>query len=83
MMSAHILRDRIGGPYIALHPETAKNPGVEAGQLVNISFDSVSADMTVTLDDTVPVGVALVPREMGLAISEPVVAEVRSLEKVQ
>ena len=83
MMSAHILRDRIGGPYVAVHPETAKNLGVEAGQLVNISSDGFSADLAVRLDETVSVGVALVPREMGLAISEPVVAEVRSLEKVQ
>jgi hypothetical protein len=29
------------------------------------------------------VGVALVPREMGLAIREPVLAQVRSLVKVQ
>jgi hypothetical protein len=37
----------------------------------------------VKLDDTISVGVALVPREMGLAIHEPALAEVRALEKVQ
>jgi len=43
----------------------------------------VSGDVTVKLDDTVPAGVVLVPREMGLAIREPALAEVQALEKVQ
>ncbi|MGB8980682.1 MAG: hypothetical protein WCC12_02295, partial [Anaerolineales bacterium] len=77
MMSADLLRDRIGGPTIALHPEAAKSLGLEAGQLVNVSFNGVSGDATVTLDETISVGVALVPRSMGLAIREPVPAKVR------
>ncbi len=83
MMSANLLRERIGGPVITLHPDAAKTLGVEAGQLVNISFDGVSGDVVVKLDDTISVGVALVPREMGLAIREPMFAEVRSLAKVK
>jgi NADH-quinone oxidoreductase subunit G len=83
MMSANLLRERIGGPTIALHPESAKNMGVEDGQLVNISFDGVSGDVTVKLDDTISVGVALVAREMGLAIRGPVPVQVRSLVKVE
>ncbi len=77
MMSANLLRDRIGGPMIALHPDAAKNLGVEAGQLVNVSFDGVSGDAVVKFDDTISVGVALVPRSMGLAIREPVPAKIR------
>jgi len=77
MMSANLLREWIGGPSIALHPDSAKNLGVEAGQLVNVSFDGVSGDAVVKLDDTISVGVALVPRSMGLAIREPTPAKVR------
>jgi NADH-quinone oxidoreductase subunit G len=83
MMSANLLRERIGSPTIMLHPESARNMGVEDGQLVNISFDGVSGDVTVKLDETISVGVALVPREMGLVIREPVPAQVRSLVKVE
>jgi NADH-quinone oxidoreductase subunit G len=83
MMSANLLRERIGSPSVVLHPESAKNLGVEGGQLVNISFDGVSGDVAVKLDDTISVGVVLVPREMGLAIHEPVPAQVRSLVKVE
>jgi NADH-quinone oxidoreductase subunit G len=77
MMSANLLRNRIGGPVITLHPEAAKNLGLEAGQLVNVSFDGVSGEAIVKFDDTISVGIALVPRSMGLAIREPVPAKVK------
>jgi NADH-quinone oxidoreductase subunit G len=83
MMSAHLLRDRIGHPLISLHPEAARNLGLEAGQLVNISFDGVSGDARVRLDDTISVGVALVPRSMGFAIREPVLATLSALAEVK
>lgn len=77
MMSADLLRERIGSPMIALHSEAAKNLGLEAGQLVNVSFNGVSGDAKVKLDDTISVGVALVPRSMGLAIRGPIPAKIR------
>jgi NADH-quinone oxidoreductase subunit G len=77
MMSANLLRERIGGSVITLHPEAAKNLGVEVGQLVNVSFDGVSGEAIVKFDDTISVGVVLVPRSMGLAIREPVPAKVK------
>jgi len=83
MLSANLLRDRIGHPLISLHPEAARTMGLEAGQLVNISFDGVSGDARVRLDETISVGVALVPRSMGFAIREPVPAIVSALAEVK
>ena len=83
MMSANLLRDRIGSPTIALHPDAAKNLGVEAGELVNVSFDGVSGEARVKLDDTISVSVMLVPREMGFAIREPILAQVSVPAKVE
>lgn len=80
MMSADLLRDRIGSPTIALHPEAAKSLGLEPGELVNISFDGVSGDATVAFDETISVGVALVPRSMGFAIHEPISAKLRKVK---
>ena len=77
VMSAELLHERIGEASVALHPDAAKNLGVEAGQLVNISFNGVSGEAVVKLDDTISVGVALVPRSMGIAIREPVAVKVR------
>ncbi len=72
-----LLDGRVGEAAITLHPSTAKKLGVEAGAHVKISFDGTSAEVVVKIDDTISAGVALVPRSMGLAIHEPVVAKVK------
>jgi NADH-quinone oxidoreductase subunit G len=82
MQSADLLRERIGHPMISLHPDAAKDLGLEAGQLVSLGFDGVSGEARIKLDDTIPVGVALVPREMGIAIHEPAPAQINVLEQV-
>ena len=83
MMSADLLRDWIGGPMISLHPDAARNLGVEAGELVHVSFNGVSGEARVKIDDTIAAGVVLVPREMGFAIREPIPAQISMLAKVE
>jgi len=77
LMPAELLHERIGDASISLHPDAAKELGVEAGQTVNVSFNGVSGEAVVKLDDTISVGVALIPRSMGLAIREPVSVKVK------
>jgi len=72
-----LLDHRIGEAAITLHPSTAKELGLEAGGRAKIKFDGVNADVLVKLDDTISAGVTLVPRSMGIAIREPVVAKVK------
>jgi len=74
---AQLLDGRVGEASVTLHPSTAKNLGLEAGVSVKISFAGVKAEATLKLDDTISTGVALVPRSMGIAIHEPVVAKVK------
>lgn len=83
MMSAHLLREWIGGPTISLHSDAAQKLGVEDGQLVMVSFNGTSGEAKVKLDDTVSTGVALIPRDMGFAISEPVSVTITAAEKVK
>jgi NADH-quinone oxidoreductase subunit G len=83
MQSADLLRDWIGGPTISLHPDAAQNLGVEEGQLVNVRFDGASGEARVKFDNTISVGIALVPREMGFAIREPIPAQISVLEQVK
>ena len=68
---------RVGEPTVSLHPEAAKRLGVEAGKRVTISFDGVSGEAVVKIDETISAGVVLVPRSMGIAIHEPVPAKVK------
>ncbi len=81
--SADLLGERIGDAYISLHSSTAKKIGVEAGTLAKITFNGTNAEATVKIDDTVSTGVVLVPRSMGIAVREPVVARVAALGKVK
>jgi len=77
VQSAELLNQRIGEATVSLHPEAAKRLGVEAGARVQISFDGVSGEAVVRIDETISAGVVLVPRSMGLAIREPVLAKVK------
>jgi len=77
VLPAGLLHERIGDASVVLHPDAAKELGVEEGQTVNVSFNGVSGEAVVKLDDTISVGVALIPRSMGLAIREPVVVKVK------
>jgi hypothetical protein len=43
----------------------------------------VSGEARVSLDNTISVGVTLVPREMGFAIREPIPAQISLLEQVK
>jgi NADH-quinone oxidoreductase subunit G len=74
---AELLTERIGDVTIALHPEAAKKLGLEAGKFVTVSFDGVSGEAIVKIDETISAGVALIPRSMGLAIREPVAIKVK------
>ncbi len=75
--SALLLKNRIGETSISLHPAAAEKLGVQAGGHVKISFNGVSAEVRVEMDDSLSTGVVAVPRSMGLAIHEPVPAKVK------
>jgi len=74
---AELLDERVGEATVSLHPEAAERLGLEAGAHVKISFDGVSGEAVVKIDDTISAGVALIPRSMGIAIHEPVAAKVK------
>jgi NADH-quinone oxidoreductase subunit G len=74
--SAGLLEVRIGEATIRLESDTAKKLGVDDGQMVSLSFDGGGGEALVRIDDSIAEGVVLVPRSMGLAIHEPVVAKI-------
>jgi NADH-quinone oxidoreductase subunit G len=77
VMPAPLLHERIGEASVSLHPEAAARLGVRTGQTVNVSFNGTSGEAVVRLDESISEEVALVPRSMGLAIREPVLAKVK------
>ncbi|HEY5730392.1 MAG TPA: molybdopterin-dependent oxidoreductase, partial [Anaerolineales bacterium] len=77
VVPAELLSERIGEASILLNPASAEMLGVAEGQTVSVSFNGVSGEAVVELDETVSAGVALIPRSMGLAIREPVAVKVK------
>ncbi len=75
--SAQLLNQRIGKTTVSMNFDTAEQWGVVEGAQVKVSFDGVSGEAKVKIDETVSAGVMLVPRGMGLAIREPAVAKVK------
>ncbi|MBI4760965.1 MAG: NADH-quinone oxidoreductase subunit NuoG [Chloroflexota bacterium] len=77
VLPSELLHQRIGEARVVLHSETAKSLGVEEGQTVSVSFNGVNGEAVVKLSDAISVGVALIPRSMGLAIHEPAAVKVK------
>lgn len=63
---AQILESRLAQPTIVLHPDTAATAKLFAGGQASITVKGQSFDVRVELDESVPVGVALIPRSLGL-----------------
>lgn len=77
VLPSELLKAHIGEATVVLHPEAAKRLGVQPGQRVTVSLNGVSGEAVVRMDESISAGVMLVPRSMGLAIREPVVAKVK------
>lgn len=69
--SAGMLERRIGEAFIALHPSAAESFGISAGERVTVNLNGRSEEAVVRLDQSIAMGVALIPRSMGLPIVEP------------
>jgi NADH-quinone oxidoreductase subunit G len=67
-----LLKDRMAQPSIWLHPETAGALGLADRSKFPVTLSGHSQEVTIVLSDTVPVGVGLVPRSVGLPVSQPV-----------
>lgn len=76
---AQLLSERVGEAAVVMHSATAKKLELAAGVQVKISSEGVNGEALLKLDDTISTGVVLVPRSMGIAIHEPVVARVQML----
>lgn len=75
--SAELLKQRIGETTVVMNSLTAQKLGVSADKIAKISFDGVSREAWIKIDDSVSTGVVLAPRSMGLAIHEPVIGKVK------
>ncbi len=83
--SARILDERIGELKISMSSATAKKFEAEAGQIIKVAFEGVQGEGIVKIDDSLATGVVLIPRSMGVAIHEPIIAraQIKTSEKAK
>jgi NADH-quinone oxidoreductase subunit G len=74
--SSQLLQQRIPPAHITLHPDVAQRLNIPDGALVQFSLDGVAVDAILHVEEQVPLGVALVPRSLGMPVSAPVQIEI-------
>ncbi len=76
LQPSRLLAPRVAPKALWLNPQTAGQMGLDGGQSVAITLGGAAAAVAVQLDEEVPLGVALLPRSVGLAIHAPAVAKI-------
>lgn len=76
VVSSPVLHPRLAEKALRLHPRTAEKLNLPDGAVVSVSADSWTVDVLVKFDETVPFGLALAPRSVGMPISAPLAATV-------
>jgi NADH-quinone oxidoreductase subunit G len=76
--SSLLLQQRIGEPTVLLHPADALAAGAVDGAEIEVQLNSESYGARAQLSEAVPPGVVLVPRSMGIPISQPAPLAIRA-----
>jgi len=82
VMPSKLLHQRIPQPYVALHPDEAARMKLTGGDTAELSLNNTSTFVALHLDESLPVGVVLVPRSLGIPVFGPALAELRPVENV-
>jgi NADH-quinone oxidoreductase subunit G len=81
LLPSKLLHAHIPAPYVVLHPSDAESLRIANGDLAQVRLEGSERLARVYLDETLPNGVVLVPRSLGLPVSAPAPVEVRAVEK--
>lgn len=77
LLAGHI--ERFKGVFV--NPATAAKLGLENGGQAKVSLNGVEAEVKVMVDESISTGVMLLPRSMGIQITEPVAVKLTAAEK--
>lgn len=77
MTASAVLAPRLAQPFVALSVDDAAKLKVEAGAEVSVTLNGVTATVAAEIDNSLPAGVVLVPRSMGLPITAPAEIKVK------
>jgi NADH-quinone oxidoreductase subunit G len=76
-----ILLPRIPEPYISLNQANAISRGIAEGASVKIHLNGATYTARARLDESLPIDIALVPRSLGIPLTNPAPVRVEALER--
>lgn len=79
---SHVLHPRLPEPHLVMHPADAAPLGVAGGDPVLVSLNGVALEVLARLDESVPQGVLLAPRSLGVPLDGPTVVRVKAARGV-
>jgi NADH-quinone oxidoreductase subunit G len=71
LLLSKALQPRLAQPHIVLHPEDADKLGAVLGAQAAVKLNGVTVKATAVIDNSLPKGVVLVPRSLGMPINSP------------
>jgi NADH-quinone oxidoreductase subunit G len=80
IMPSELLHQRIPPAHILLNPENARYLNITDGAKVQFSVNGNPVEAQLQVNDQVPIGVALVPRSLGVPLRTPTPIEVKLKE---
>ena len=80
LLPSEVLAPRTPAPYLVLNPVDAEQQKATDGMTVSVTVNGASSTVVVIVDQNIPAGFALLPRSMGISISEPSAIEIRMAE---
>lgn len=81
LLPAKLLHKRLAEPVLHIHPHTAARLGLVEGGRVQLTA-GWTAEAGLCLDETVPEGVALLPRSTGIPAAVPQAVKIQNLARV-
>lgn len=81
LLPSHLLDHRRVGPSVMLHPSTAERYKITEGVRVQVTIGDYDVLATAHLDETLPAGVAVIPRSVDIPIAGPAPVRLKVVEK--
>jgi NADH-quinone oxidoreductase subunit G len=72
LQPSKVLWPRLPEPYIVVHPKHAKALGIEPGTTAKLKIEAGTFSVCVETDQSLPEGIVLLPRSMGIPVRDPV-----------
>jgi len=82
LLPSTLLQQRIPDPYIILSAEDAARLKIENGGRAQVTINGASLLVNVRVEAEIPARMVLVPRSMGLPITNPAPVEVKAIERM-